>query len=222
MNLDLVNQLPDIALCSILKHLRCAEFSPLWRPWTSWKQEMQTPSAIITKLFQWRRSGRRLRAAWAAWTLPRRAFPRRKSTLTGSSSTRLRWSYWCIMKFVRSVYGMDIPFPGSKVLCTCTSFDAFGVSTLRCLWMLPNHTNTTMNCITHSRVIFQYAPIICMIFFGWGQQGWWYFLARMPDPSHHYFTRECDCTMHMLTLCSETSLIVGVSWIPCKLKLSEG
>lgn len=97
---------------SILQHLRCAEFSPLWRPWISWRQEMRTLSAIITTLFQWRRSGRRLRTVWAASALPRPTFLQSKLTLTGSSSTRLSWSCWCI---VRSVWAFL--FPGSEVFC---------------------------------------------------------------------------------------------------------
>jgi hypothetical protein len=106
-------QLLDLSLCSILQHVRSAEFSPLWRPWISWRQEMRTLSAIITTLFQWRRSGRRLRTVWAAWALPRPTFLRSKLTLTGSSSsTRLSWSCWCI---VRSVWAFL--FPGSEVFC---------------------------------------------------------------------------------------------------------
>ena len=159
----------------MLQHLRCAVFSPLWRPWISWKQEMQTPSVIITKLFQWQHSGRRLRTAWAAWALRRPVFLRRKLTLTGSSSTRLRWSYWCIMKFVRSIW----TFLSQAARCCVYAprlymHHVWCLWCPNCLWMLPDHTILPCELRRSLRVIFQYAPAnaIRMIFIGWVQQGW--------------------------------------------------
>ena len=135
-----------IELC--VWHLRCAVSSPSWRPWTSWKLEMLTPSAITTKLFRWLRSGRLLRTAWAAWAHPRHVFLRPKTTLTGNSSTRLWWSYWCIMDLVRDQYGHSFNWQQGVVY----------MHHVGCLLLFPLPANDTkwyrVKCIARSRLVF--------------------------------------------------------------------
>jgi hypothetical protein len=75
-------------------------------------------------------------------------FLRPKSTLIGNSSTRLWWSYWCIMDLVRGQYGRSFNWQQGVVY----------MHHVGCLLLFPLPVNDTKwyrgKCIAHLRLVF--------------------------------------------------------------------
>jgi len=102
--------------------------------------------------------------------------------------------------------GMDIPFPGSEVLCICATF-VYAPRSMPLVSQLPvnvtrSYHSTHVNCIAHCGRSF-FNMLLLMPFA-------WYLLARFSKvddniPSQILYStalarRECNCTVYKLTL----------------------